>query len=777
MESRPEMNIRILFRKFNDRSIRTKLILAFLVTAVLPLLLLALITDRTARLALTDAANQALFSVASQTADEIDRFVNDSLETISSEAQLNDFQDYLLLAADIRSSSDIHSKTEDLLFRLTEIHRQDQQAGSEYLLGYSLVDRSGTIILDTHFAKGQDNPFLGRSWSNRDYFLQPALTGLPFSSQIEISPEIGVPGLYFAKRIVNEQNQPIGVLLAHYNSSILQDLVAAQNDLAGDGSFGVLFDDNFIHLAHGSDPDVIFKTVMPLEDGEFRALKTAGRLPDLPAEDIFLQLPDLDARLRSSFNQPFFEAKDVATGDLINQVAVARLDTYPWLVTFFQPQEIFLSPAEKQTNLALLLTAAITVLTIAMALQSTRFIAGPILELTGSAKMLAAGDLGSRANVYAQDEIGALARTFNEMAAQVQETLSGLEEQVEERTRLLAASAKVGRAASSILNPDELISEVVNLIAVEFNYYFVALFLVDESGRWANLVQATGDIGATLKARRHRIEVGGRSMVGDAIRNQQARISQDVAGESMRYKNPLLPKTRSEIALPLMAGDRILGALNAQSIEPKGFDEREVQTLQNMADQVAIALENARLFYQAQSNLDEIRRLNEILMEAGWSAFTGSAPNAVRLQGNQTASLYDPDVPGVTRALREKKLVQLDDARGTSITIPLLLRGQVVGVVHARSDGQAWHSDTISILEAVAGQAALALENARLLQSSRRNAEFEQIVGDITTQLHGTLDLDTVLQTAATKMRDILNLDEIEIELVRPHVLETSDEE
>ena len=214
-------------------------------------------------------------------------------------------------------------------------------------------------------------------------------------------------------------------------------------------------------------------------------------------------------------------------------------------------------------------------------------------------------------------------RVFSPAEVALAETLAGqmagaianarLLEETQRRAQQLAAAAEVSRASTSLLEVDGVIARTVELIQERFNFYFVAIYLVDDAGEWAVLKHATGEAGRALLARSHRLDVGGRSMIGWAIANRQARIAHDVSVEAVRFANPLLPETRSELALPLVAGDQALGALGVQSVEESAFSEAEVNVLQTMADQVANAIQNARLYAQAQQELRERQRAQEAL--------------------------------------------------------------------------------------------------------------------------------------------------------------------
>src|SRR5688500_9054924 len=211
---------------------------------------------------------------------------------------------------------------------------------------------------------------------------------------------------------------------------------------------------------------------------------------------------------------------------------------------------------------------------------------------------------------------------FNRMVSRLEALQNTLEQQVVERTRQLTATNEVGKAASSSLDPDELLAKVIHLFPQQFGYYYAAIYLLDPSEKWAELKEATGEAGKVLKQNRHRLEVAGRNMVGSAIREKSTRIAQIASEEKQRYENPLLPYTRSEIALPLMVGDRVLGALNVQSNKEGDFGPHVIETMKNMAGQVAIALENARLFQEAQQVIRELRTVQQQYLLEGWSGFS-----------------------------------------------------------------------------------------------------------------------------------------------------------
>jgi PAS domain S-box-containing protein len=188
-----------------------------------------------------------------------------------------------------------------------------------------------------------------------------------------------------------------------------------------------------------------------------------------------------------------------------------------------------------------------------------------------------------------------------------------------QRSNQLQTAAEVSHAATGILDPEELIQQVVDLVQARFGLYYVGLFLVDragewtdEPGTWAVLRAGSGEAGQQMLSVGHKLEIGGESMIGWCVANQQARIALDVGEEAVRFDNPYLPETRSEMALPLIARGQAVGAMTVQSEEQAAFSDEDIAVLQTMADQVANAIENARLLEETQRSADRERLVGEI---------------------------------------------------------------------------------------------------------------------------------------------------------------------
>jgi GAF domain-containing protein/HAMP domain-containing protein len=366
-------------------------------------------------------------------------------------------------------------------------------------------------------------------------------------------------------------------------------------------------------------------------------------------------------------------------------------------------------------------------------------VSDPIYDLIKTFNKIEQGDLTQRAPISGTDELGIVTMQFNRMVTRLESLQGTLEQQVVERTKQLAATNEVGRVAASSLDPEQLLARVVPLFPEQFGYYYAAIYLLDPSGKWAELKEATGEAGRVLKQNHHRLEVSGKSMVGTAIREQSPRIAQVALNEKQRFDNPLLPYTRSEISLPLMVGDRVLGALDVQSTREADFGPQDIETMKNMASQVAIALENARLFQEAQQVIRELRTVQQQYLSEGWGGFSEENENLEYQLGDE-------------------------EENSRTFEAPISLRDQILGQIVLEGQ-QEWTPDQQSLVRAVATQAATALENARLVSESRQIALRERMAAEINSKIWSSATIDGVLQTVIKELGRRLNASSATIEL------------
>jgi GAF domain-containing protein/HAMP domain-containing protein len=401
----------------------------------------------------------------------------------------------------------------------------------------------------------------------------------------------------------------------------------------------------------------------------------------------------------------------------------------------------------------------------------------PLRALTETAGRIAEGEMELQAALAGPAEVVDLASAFNSMTARLRELVGGLEKGVTERTRelerrstYLEASAEVARAASSILDVDQLIKQVVELIRQRFSLYYVGLFLVDEIGEWTVLRAGTGEAGQVMLARSHRIKVG-EGMIGWCVANAQPRIALDVGEDAVRLATEELPETRSEAALPLRARGRVIGALTVQSDQPAAFDQEIITVFQSMTDQVAIALENARLFAESQAALEAAGRAYGELSREAWISLLQARPDmGYRSDEHGVITLEETWRPEMARALQEKKVIRGDGAgeeEKIPLAVPIRVRGEVIGVLdtHKPAEEGGWTDEEIALLEELTDQLGEALEGARLYRDTQRRAAREQLISHVVNRIRSAVDMETLMQTTIREVANILGVSSAFVQL------------
>lgn len=339
------------------------------------------------------------------------------------------------------------------------------------------------------------------------------------------------------------------------------------------------------------------------------------------------------------------------------------------------------------------------------------------------------------------------------------------------RARYLEATAEVARYVSSELAMAELLTRVVRLISEQFGFYHAGVFLLDPTGAWAELQAASSPGGQAMLARGHRLAVGQQGLVGYVTAHGEPRVASDIGEDAVFFDNPDLPETRSAMALPLRVRGRIIGALDVQSKDSAAFSQEDVAVLQILADQVAVAISNARLFEQLQESIDAERRAYGELSYQAWAElFKGQGELGYIDNVAGTYAVTGAPMPDdMQTAGKESAIIQEEE----TVSIPVTVQeGEgVLGVVRLRKpDGAGgWTPDQVSLMQDIIQQLGVALERARLYQDSQRVATRERLVGEATGRMRQTLDVEAVLKMAADEIYQALQLDEIVVRLATKH--------
>ena len=336
-------------------------------------------------------------------------------------------------------------------------------------------------------------------------------------------------------------------------------------------------------------------------------------------------------------------------------------------------------------------------------------------------------------------------------------------QQVEERARQLQIVADVARTATSIQELGTLLNPLTHLISQRFGYYHVGIFLLDEQNQYAILEASNTEGGLVMLKRGHRLKVGEQGIVGFVTSRGESRIALKVGQDAVFFNNPDLPDTRSELALPLKIGETILGALDLQSVEENAFTQADVSVLSILADQVAVAIQNARLSEQAQRALLEADLATRQLSGEAWKGYAKS----IQSKGYR----YD----GVkSEALKEASASRNENG---SLSIPVQLRGQTIGRLKLKASDATrnWTEDERAIIESTAERVAIAMEGARLLEEAQKRAARESFLSDVGAKLGTSFQLDSILRDTVEELGQNLQGSTVSFQLINPSAPPTAD--
>lgn len=347
----------------------------------------------------------------------------------------------------------------------------------------------------------------------------------------------------------------------------------------------------------------------------------------------------------------------------------------------------------------------------------------------------------------------------------------------ERRARQFQAVTRVMNAVSSVQSLDTLLPSITEVISQQFNIYHTGVFLLDGSRQFAVLRAANSEGGQRMLTRKHSLSVGQTGIVGFVAATGQPRIALDVGADSVYFDNPDLPDTHSEIALPLRYAGQVIGVLDAQSIEPNAFHQDDIEVLSTLADQVAVAINNALSIEEAKKTLAEAQTAIGHIAQEAWQVLR---PSQLGLGFSYTDSIVKPLQQPIANAQITEALTTGETSlaagpgQKSRLAVPIRLRGQVVGVMQlsSRSDYQL-SADDADIAEAVVERLSLAIETATLLQSTQHRAEIERVTSEISSRVSSSTHFETILQTAAQELSNALGGSDVIVQ-IEPAVLKMS---
>ena len=435
-------------------------------------------------------------------------------------------------------------------------------------------------------------------------------------------------------------------------------------------------------------------------------------------------------------------------------------------------------------------------------------VTAPLIDLSKVATEVGAGNLTLQAKTAGPAEIANVATAFNTMTSRLRELISGLEQRVADRTRALAISSEVSRRLSTILNQNELVTEVVNQGNNAFGYYHTQIYLFDKTQD--NLVMAggTGEAGEKMLAQFHKVAKG-RGLVGRAAESNQAVLVPDTSQNPEWLPNPLLPDTESEVAIPISIGDEVLGVLDVQHNIVNGLQQEDVDSLQAIANQVAFALQNIRQYENTQkiaadmgvvanvgiatSTITDSKHLLQEVVDLSKESFklyhahiyllnetgdtlelTAGAGKVGRQMVAEGRSIpLGSEQSLVARAARTREGVVVNDVTlapdflpnqllpdtRSEMAVPMIVTGKVIGVLDVQSETANRFTEVdVNIQTTLASQIAGALHNALSFSQSQRQAERETSVNLITQKIQSATNVEAALQIAARELGHALGM-------------------
>lgn len=351
------------------------------------------------------------------------------------------------------------------------------------------------------------------------------------------------------------------------------------------------------------------------------------------------------------------------------------------------------------------------------------------------------------------------------------ERIAALETEVDKRRSKMLAARQISREITQQNALQEMLNESVDLVCTQFEFYYAAIFLSDERNEFAVLRAASGEAGKQLLSQGHKLRIREEGIVGYVVARGETRFALDVGEDSVHFKNPLLPETRSEIGIPLKIDTKVIGALDVQSDKETAFSEEDIDILQAIADQLASAIDKSIYISDLESQVKELVIGSGESTRGVWrSHLYGSKRNLSYIYRDDqlTSEASTPLLSDVSEAIMEANddTFPSDNASPETVySIPIKLRDQVLGLIKVRYSGKKMPVRMVNLVNTATSRLAIALENARLLENIQERAEREHTVGEISSKVRSSQTIEAIMQTAVSELGKTLGVNEVSIQL------------
>ncbi len=745
--------VALRFPKFN---LRTKLVVGFLTLSVVPLIALGWLTHFTSQDILLGQIRASLVEGANTVSGELEDFVNAQIQYVEKAADHPNVLNYISLSPEKRQAPDAQKRIKDAL---------EACVSSPHVVSCVVIDENGVALADAIAAN------VGKNYQAEDFFKKP-FSGQPiYVSSVIFAKEYSFPVIYFSAPVYNSTDRIVGALLAVHKADSLQTILseAIRHRVSGTEYSFIVDDVYFVNLGHSSRTELLHKTYLELGGAGLLYMQGRGIIRTGKVEEVSQPQPEIVEALRKMGAQKSFRAASWENDGALAEFAAVRVPNTPWIAVTAQPLSAIAVLTENQTRATV--TASLTIIFIAglIGLFVSNVLTSPILELTRVAERFSSGDFSQPAKTRTRDEIGALAGAMNKMSAEIKELIASLEKRVEERTAELASAtaqsekrardlqiiAEISRRISTEKDVDKLLPLITREVSERFGFYHIGVFLLSENKKYAVLRAANSEGGQVMLRRQHKLEVGQTGIVGYVAASGKPRIALDTGADKVYFNNPDLPETRSEMALPLSTRGEVLGVLDVQSKERDAFSESDVIILSVLADQIAIAIENARLLEESRKALAESQAVFREYLAEAWQSKLAS--NIIGYYQGMTGG-------GAITKSKLEELGALESGKKV-LSVPITLRGQTIGSLNILLDKERGEipQSQLNVVKAIAERLGLALENARLFEETSSRAARERTVAEITTKIRGTNNPEEMIRTAMEEIKRALGATRVEI--------------
>jgi PAS domain S-box-containing protein len=674
---------------FKNPNIAARLLFWFGLVGLLPLTLVTFISYAFASQALTRQVTTALETISENKAQQIDLYAFErQTDTVILSRQpivvnaLESFTDAFQNGA----NSETYKRTEEQFRPFLADYTQSY--GYEDLF---LFSSSGDVVFSVRGDKDFGTNFytgpykdseLGKVFSNAQTLLTAEF------SDFRIYPVTEQPAAFIAAPVVKD-GKLIGAVALKLSNL---DLYNKVNDYSGLGLTGEIV------IASQVDEQTILY-ITPLRNDPDSAFKRSVII----GSDTGIPIQRSIAGVRGNGIEADYRGEEV--------LATWRyLPGFRWgMVVKIDSDEAF-APVTALRNTALILGGISLLVVFIVAVLVSRSISRPIVSLTEVAQAITGGDINVQAKAESQDEIGTLANTFNRMTQQLRDFINTLESRVAERTRNLELAAEVGRTVSQVRSLDVMLTDAAELIRQQFDLYYVQVYLVNPSQTYLNLQAGTGEVGRQLLSRKHRLSYNTGSINGRAAVERKSVIISNTETSPTFRPNPLLPDTRSEMAVPLLVGDRVVGVLDMQSTKGGALDADVLPAFEALAGQIAIAIQNANFLAEIEESRKEVEKQAARITRENYQEYLDAINRS-----EETGYVFAQNV--VSPLTKENEDAATD---GTSMSASISVTGEEIGKLIVELEGQSPIAQTEELLNTVARQVAQQVENLRLLESSER---------------------------------------------------------